>query len=290
MATIIIPDKICPHCGGNTWYTVGKKYFICKKKRIEQNKKYAIIHRDNINSYRREWRRKNPERTKELNKYYRSKYRERVKATKRKYSRRIVDKMSDSYIKKCIKDAIRMQNKKGEIKVIVSSQDISQDQVNKYRESLIRSKEIRNDIKKQMIMETMEDYNNLVAVGTTENENDTLTNNLNSLQEQYDKLTEYMKSASFRTCSHKGSVYNKRSTLKGKINVFKEALGMPLLVSGFTKSTIKTPIVKEVVIPKETTPKSVIDEYRELEARRKEILDDVNQFNEYLESLKLVLT
>lgn len=39
MPTRIIPEKICPHCGGNKWY-VHTNYTTCYKKLLESNKRY----------------------------------------------------------------------------------------------------------------------------------------------------------------------------------------------------------------------------------------------------------
>lgn len=39
MPTVIIPDKICPHCGGTKWY-VHTNYTTCYKKLLEANKRY----------------------------------------------------------------------------------------------------------------------------------------------------------------------------------------------------------------------------------------------------------
>jgi hypothetical protein len=41
MPTVIIPEKICSHCGGNRWYVYPKQgYKSCYQKILESNKRY----------------------------------------------------------------------------------------------------------------------------------------------------------------------------------------------------------------------------------------------------------
>lgn len=43
MPTVIIPDKICSHCGGTKWYVHPKEgYKSCYQKILESNKRYHV--------------------------------------------------------------------------------------------------------------------------------------------------------------------------------------------------------------------------------------------------------
>lgn len=66
MATIIIPDKICPHCGGNKWSVENRKNptkaepnrrtirYRCIAKAVERRRKWNTVHQDRLKEYTRQ--------------------------------------------------------------------------------------------------------------------------------------------------------------------------------------------------------------------------------------------
>lgn len=90
MATIIIPDKICPHCGGNKWYK-----FRVKRKRKRKSEEY-IYEYDNYvcpcNYYRHK-------------EYYKN-YKEN-KEKRKKREKEYINILSENYIKTRIYQQIK---------------------------------------------------------------------------------------------------------------------------------------------------------------------------------------
>ena len=69
MAKVIIPDKICPHCGGNEWYVnfeniTKRTRYACAKLRKENSILQRINNREEINKRNRDWRSKNKDKIK----------------------------------------------------------------------------------------------------------------------------------------------------------------------------------------------------------------------------------
>ena len=61
MATIDIPDKICPHCGGIRWYVYVNKGYThhhCHVKRTNNYKKFAKDNPEKVKVYKRKADRK----------------------------------------------------------------------------------------------------------------------------------------------------------------------------------------------------------------------------------------
>lgn len=93
MPTIIIPDKICPHCGGNKWF---QSFHKSRSKYKDEDKIFirymcATKVAEGINK----WKTNNPEKIKAFKKTYRDKDPERHKQLESSYKRRYYQKYTD---------------------------------------------------------------------------------------------------------------------------------------------------------------------------------------------------
>ena len=93
MPTIIIPDKICPHCGGNKWF---QSFHKSRSKYKDEDKIFirymcAIKVAEGINK----WKTNNPEKIKAIKKTYKDKNPERHKQLESSYKRRYYQKYTD---------------------------------------------------------------------------------------------------------------------------------------------------------------------------------------------------
>ena len=108
MPTIIIPDKICPHCGGDKWFQSSfksrSKYkdkdkifirYMCYIKVTEGNNRWKTNNPERVKAIKKAHRVKNPERTKQLESSYKRRYYQ-------KYNRKHVDSLSEKYVKKLL--------------------------------------------------------------------------------------------------------------------------------------------------------------------------------------------
>jgi len=138
MPTVIIPDKICPHCGGTKWrqssfksrskYKDKDKIFIrymCYVKVTEGINRWKKNNPEKVKAIKKAHRDKDPERYKQLDrsckKRYYQKYTDKLKAkvskwqmanpernkeihikALKKYNRKHVDNLSEQYVKKLI--------------------------------------------------------------------------------------------------------------------------------------------------------------------------------------------
>ena len=138
MPTVIIPDKICPHCGGDKWFQSSNKSrskykdkdkrfirYMCSIIRIEGINRWKKNNPEKVKAIKKAHRDKDPERYKQLDrsckKRYYQKYTDKLKAkvskwqmanperskeihTKalKKYNRKHVDSLSEQYVKKLI--------------------------------------------------------------------------------------------------------------------------------------------------------------------------------------------
>jgi hypothetical protein len=138
MPTVIIPDKICPHCGGDKWFQSSNKSrskykdkdkifirYICFILRTEGINRWKKNNPEKVKAIKKAHKDKDPERTKKLESSYKrtyyQKYTDKLKAkvskwqmansernkeihTKalKKYNRKHVDNLSEKYVKKLI--------------------------------------------------------------------------------------------------------------------------------------------------------------------------------------------
>lgn len=73
MPTVIIPDKICSHCGGTKWVTrfrSGRTDYECKKSILEKQAKYRKNHPEQILLSAKKYRESNREKIKVYTKTY----------------------------------------------------------------------------------------------------------------------------------------------------------------------------------------------------------------------------
>lgn len=104
MAKVIIPERICPHCGGNEWYvTINNKdnsVYRCAKRMKEYSKNRQTYHKEKIKETKRKYyqahkeelkkkqsvyRHTYPEKINEEHRNYRAKHRKQVKGYQKKY-------------------------------------------------------------------------------------------------------------------------------------------------------------------------------------------------------------
>lgn len=103
MATVEIPDKICPHCGGSSWrtekYNTLKKGVViryrCAQEHRERTKRYYNSHIDDIKIYSSERIHDGINKTPKMREYY------------RKRSKQEIQTLSDNYVKKMIAHGIK---------------------------------------------------------------------------------------------------------------------------------------------------------------------------------------
>lgn len=135
MPTVIIPDKVCPHCGGTKWrqssfksrskYKDKDKIFIrymCYVKVTEGINRWKTNNPERVKAIKKTHRNKDPERTKQLDSSYKrtyyKKYTDKLKArvskwqmanpervkeihknSLKRYNRKHVDSLSEKYVK-----------------------------------------------------------------------------------------------------------------------------------------------------------------------------------------------
>jgi hypothetical protein len=139
MPTIIIPDKICSHCGGNKWRT---EY---RKKPTKTNPDNRILrYRCSIQSDERtkRWYNNNPDKTKErvqLRKpdgYYRT---PEMKERYRLKSKRESEQLTNNFVKN------KILGKSGSLaREMLSFKDIPQELVEIKRKSILLNRQLKN--------------------------------------------------------------------------------------------------------------------------------------------------
>jgi len=133
MAKVVIPDKICPHCGGNTWYdrTInGKSSYECYVKHYINMKNWRLNNKDKARTSNRNWEKRNPEKLKQ----YSLKSHNLQAAT-----------LNDTYIRQLIKSTTNRDAKRHGDNTRITSLDISPEQIIRRREIL----KVQQFIKKQ---------------------------------------------------------------------------------------------------------------------------------------------
>lgn len=112
MATVVIPDKICPHCNGNKWrieyktLAAGNKVpvYRCAVRAIERSNRWKSLHSDNV----REHNIKSCKRRREKGYFKTPKERERSRLITKKER----DELSDNYIYRLIFNDPEIKNLK----------------------------------------------------------------------------------------------------------------------------------------------------------------------------------
>jgi len=123
MATVIIPDKICPHCGGNEWLTWkegARIRYRCIIKNRESSKKQHLKHPDKYKKYR--------DKAKGNGTFY-IKLRERNKKD--------AETLSNSYVKRLAASSLKKKYS-----------EVTYEEIIKKREELIKYREYRKIPKK----------------------------------------------------------------------------------------------------------------------------------------------
>ena len=133
MAKVIIPDKICSHCGGNEWYIINSKRdgisYHCVKKIHENYINYHKTHKIKSKAWQQKYYSDNKERILAYHKEYR--HTPEGKASMRRSEKKEQTTLSNRYVKRLIYSAIYLQ-----YKVRIQMKNITQEQINKYRESI----------------------------------------------------------------------------------------------------------------------------------------------------------
>lgn len=125
MAIEIIPDKICPHCGGNKWTIVIRKdrpnpTYLCTERINNNSRKYNKL---SVDSRKLKYQERVA-----ANYYNTSEYREQQKKLRKTH----IINLSDLYIKSCIASSTNIKFK-----------DVTIEQVIKKREEIIRHRNSR---------------------------------------------------------------------------------------------------------------------------------------------------
>ena len=159
MPTLILPDKICPHCGGTKWITSftkkGSITHTCVIKKKEYDKKWAVnayeirkaqwkrrydkvknneIVKQNTAQRAKKWAKENPEKVKASIKVTTLKYKEKYNEVTRKRAKYYVENLSDCYIASAINAG------KG-----IYLSDIPQELIELKRKQLLLTRTIRNN-------------------------------------------------------------------------------------------------------------------------------------------------
>lgn len=124
MPTIIIPDKICPHCGGNKWYMYYRKDrnltdYTCHIKIINNQSNYSKNNRDKRKIIDNKYRLRNLERKNEISK---------------RSAKRQIDNLTDNYIKLVISS-----------RNILSKKDIPQELIEINRKSIQLKRQLKQN-------------------------------------------------------------------------------------------------------------------------------------------------
>jgi len=174
MPVEIIPDKICPHCGGSEWYVSYSKdrdgqRFLCRAKQLARIRK-TVPNRELARKNQKNHRLRYPDRHKLATNRWREKNKDRYVATMKKwqqtsekyhtymqqynihrkrkrryrrYSRRRTERLTDTYVI----HAIIMASKS--VGHIITRDQITQEDINLYREGLIAKRKYREFINNQ---------------------------------------------------------------------------------------------------------------------------------------------
>jgi hypothetical protein len=161
MAKVVIPDKICPHCGGNEWYVTHPKdrkiRFICVSEKKKNVRRY--VNKEIVAEASKRFRINNPEKSKEYNKKWRNNNKEKYYTNLKKWKKENRDKvrgyvnkhrgkpeylLSPAYIKDAIINGIAYQHH-----IRISRRDISSEDIKLYREGLEAKRLFRNFLKEE---------------------------------------------------------------------------------------------------------------------------------------------
>ncbi len=155
MPTLIIPDKICSHCGGTEWYYYKKKNtYCCRNKQKEEQKAYASTPegKAKLKAGRDKYRLNNKNNEKQHYKDYYAKNKETYKINSHKYRKtekgknalkRAKNKQSENltdyyivntyYINLYVSEGIKINRK-----------DVTQEQIEIQRKKLLLTRQLKN--------------------------------------------------------------------------------------------------------------------------------------------------
>lgn len=156
MPTVIIPDKICPHCGGNRWFKRivkgrGKIYYSysCITMIIERNKKASKEDKNKwhqnwvnrnlskVQDYGKKWRKANSKYLKDYGKAYYKANSNTIKATVKKNSKNPAKNLTNGYIREAIYSNLNY------VGIKIKATDIPQDLIITKRKSLCLKRTIQ---------------------------------------------------------------------------------------------------------------------------------------------------
>ena len=271
MPKVIIPDKICSHCGGNEWYILPSTNRItCYKKHRERNRKREKREAVNLSNWYIRHRIKHDLK------------REGINTKLLKISDRSVKIYRESILKirktkKIMKSFENYKNELEELYDVDTSKMSKEDKRNLYRKRVYVKSKAKKGIQEGYLTE--EQYNELIALGPP-------PSNIDENKEEFIKLNN--------TKNLSTSEYNRHYYLKNKLRNRLDDKEYATLIS----TKIKVEQIKQTEQPKKEVEspivknqnaEDIIEEYRRLEKRRLEIIKEVEEFNNMVEQLKLIL-
>ena len=209
MPTVVIPDKICPHCEGTEWFQSYKNNgdikYVCKQRQRENKKKYKKTEKGKINN----------------RKYHSKKYKTDS------------EKLNDAYIKNTIHALFRCRKDK------ISYKDISPEMITVYRNLIIvnrKNKKLRKEreIKMKPRLQTKEEIQAKIDSGVfTPEMTNAEKNRISAMRSYYKKrlnklnsVQEYEEVAAITSSEENTELVNpfsgNLSILKEKIERFNE--------------------------------------------------------------------
>jgi len=278
MATVIIPDKICPHCGGNKWFISTTGQVVCSRLNNERSKQYRLRNLE--------------------------KCRERERA----YKHRIVRELSDTYIIFQLKSLgfadsqindITMEKYRSYVKIHRKVGQLNREVMDKQKQDVEELKrqyeelgnslsslpsekknavyQKRSYIKKKLM--SIGEYENLAVLGVeTKQSLDEMKAELETLQPDFDKSYEERK-----------KVYDRRKKLKEVIKTMESEYNAESISSIVVRDT-KTVSVQEKEQKDEMTYAEVIEKISALSSQIQELYAKISglisEHNKYVELLK----
>jgi hypothetical protein len=150
MPTVTIPDKICPHCGGNKWMMYTHKH-VTKDGQLKEYTLYDCYTRrkEYKKTNRNKYIQKASKASKELSKKYYQKNIEKIKIYRKEYRENNKEKVKEINRKSCKKHILNLPDSYIKLKIIRNSclkpQDIPQELVELKRQSMLLTRQTRNN-------------------------------------------------------------------------------------------------------------------------------------------------
>lgn len=288
MARVTLPDKICPHCGGTEWYHMRKrltyifKCVPCERKRQQawqaspsydiekaraRNKRYRESHKKGNALYKLQWEFNHPE---------------KAKASKKRSKKRQIERLTNNYIRNMLVAAY------ARLGIQLTAPQIPIEEVEKHRIHLIKVRTLKK-VRQMEKESSIRPERLIVPIGVNAASGSVTTKDMNHQEKQSIYNARHAAKKALLKANPPKTTKQEKLDEKWKAKLTKIAereIEKESYAFTSVEEYVETAVYTNAVEPEE----DVVTEFRKLELRRNEIIEQVKTFNNYVESFKINLS